>query len=167
MIRSAPRAARSALRLVASRLACSPFHGFAPLAASLLRVVVVRFAASRLRRFAASPLCGCAARVVVVRFAASRLCRSLRSPLCFIGSRAARARKFSFIGFARARAYSTRILVEKWSKMAKNGQKCIFDPIFGFYARKSTFEFLVKFSIFLRFWAFLGSSQDSFKDEKE
>ena len=54
--RHAPRAARSALRLVASRLACSPFHGFAPLAASLLRVVVVRFAASRLRRFAAAPL---------------------------------------------------------------------------------------------------------------
>ena len=144
VIRSAPRAARSALRLVASRLACSPFHGFAPLAASLLR--------------AASPLCGCAA---------SRLCRSLRSPLCFIGSHAARARKFSFIGFARARAYSTRSLVKNGQKWPKMVRKCIFDPIFGFYARKSTFEFLVKFSIFMRFWAFLGSSQDSFKDEKE
>ena len=61
--------------------------------------------------------------------------RSLRSLLCFIGSR---ARKFSFIGFARARAYSTRILVEKWSKWPKMVRKCIFDPIFGFYARKST-----------------------------
>ena len=105
--------------------------GFAArlLAVSRLRTAC-SFAAARccgaLRRFAASPLCGCAARVVVVRFAASRLCRSLRSPLCFIGSRAARARKFSFIGFARARAYSTRILVEKWSKMAKNGQKMHF-----------------------------------------
>ena len=96
--------------------------GFAArlLAVSRLRTAC-SFAAARccgaLRRFAASPLCGCAA---------SRLCRSLRSPLCFIGSRAARARKFSFIGFARARAYSTRILVEKWSKMAKNGQKMHF-----------------------------------------
>ena len=92
------------------------------------------------------------------RFAAAQLRRCAASPLILtVPGAVLRVKKTWFWA---------QEVVEKRSKMAKNGRKCIFDPIFGFYARKSTFEFLVKISIFFAILGILRVLKGQFRGRK-